>query len=323
MKTMHEANRFGASPVFKTYAHGKLLLTGEYVILDGALGLAIPVRFGQSLTASVPENTPQSLPLLYWYSLDEQGLPWFSAIFSTDTFDVVHAPDAAVAAQLQKILSACRHQNEQFLRFPFSIQVVTQNDFPRSWGLGTSSTLIAALARWANADAWQVLAATLGGSGYDLACAYAEGPLLYQLQAGAPLVQTVSFAPPFSENLWCVYLGNKQDSRAGIAHYRQRTASDQALLTAISRLSEAVTTCTDLTSFQDYLLEHERLIGDALGWMPVQQKMFSDYPGAVKSLGAWGGDFVLAAGTLSAEETRRYFSSKGFTVIFPYANMAL
>ena len=32
------------------YSNGKLLLTGEYVVLDGALSLAIPTRYGQSLT---------------------------------------------------------------------------------------------------------------------------------------------------------------------------------------------------------------------------------------------------------------------------------
>ena len=32
------------------YSNGKLLLTGEYVVLDGAEALAVPTRFGQNLT---------------------------------------------------------------------------------------------------------------------------------------------------------------------------------------------------------------------------------------------------------------------------------
>ena len=32
------------------YSHGKLLLTGEYLVLDGALALAVPCKLGQSLT---------------------------------------------------------------------------------------------------------------------------------------------------------------------------------------------------------------------------------------------------------------------------------
>ena len=37
------------------YSPGKLLLTGEYVVLDGAKSLAIPTIFGQSLNiTSIP-----------------------------------------------------------------------------------------------------------------------------------------------------------------------------------------------------------------------------------------------------------------------------
>ncbi|MEQ3661167.1 MAG: GHMP kinase, partial [Flavobacterium sp.] len=32
------------------YSNGKLLLTGEYVVLDGAKALAVPTKFGQSLS---------------------------------------------------------------------------------------------------------------------------------------------------------------------------------------------------------------------------------------------------------------------------------
>ena len=45
-------------------SHGKLLLTGEYVVLDGALSLAIPTVFGQDL--KVENNT---FGELHWISL--------------------------------------------------------------------------------------------------------------------------------------------------------------------------------------------------------------------------------------------------------------
>jgi len=34
------------------YSHGKLLLTAEYVILDGAKALALPTKFGQEMEIS-------------------------------------------------------------------------------------------------------------------------------------------------------------------------------------------------------------------------------------------------------------------------------
>ena len=57
-------------------AHGKLLLTGEYFVLDGALALAMPVRFGQSMTMDIrTDNSPYEMR---WVSQDEKGDPWFS-----------------------------------------------------------------------------------------------------------------------------------------------------------------------------------------------------------------------------------------------------
>ena len=32
------------------YSHGKFLLTGEYLVLKGALALALPLKLGQSMT---------------------------------------------------------------------------------------------------------------------------------------------------------------------------------------------------------------------------------------------------------------------------------
>ena len=56
----------------KFYSHGKLLISGEYAVLDGALALAVPTRFGQHM--SVRENNSG---ILSWTSLDENGNAWF------------------------------------------------------------------------------------------------------------------------------------------------------------------------------------------------------------------------------------------------------
>ncbi len=51
--------------------------------------------------------------------------------------------------------------------------------------------------------------------------------------------------------------------------------------------------------------------------------MFSDYWGEVKSLGAWGGDFVLVTSKKPIEETREYFLNKGNDVFIPYAELII
>jgi len=50
------------------YMHGKFLITGEYLVLKGALALAQPLRFGQHM--DVKKTTE---PILHWKSLDVAG----------------------------------------------------------------------------------------------------------------------------------------------------------------------------------------------------------------------------------------------------------
>ncbi|HRI60243.1 MAG TPA: hypothetical protein PK228_10985, partial [Saprospiraceae bacterium] len=154
-------------PVFETHAHGKLLLTGEYFVLDGARALALPVRYGQTLHVEAGTEPAR----LSWTSKNEDGTAWFLAEYELPGLVPVTFNDKKTAGTLASILQACRRQNPDFLTGSQSYKVLTQNDFPRDWGLGTSSTLIAALAKWAQVDPYPVLFDTMGGSGYDIACA--------------------------------------------------------------------------------------------------------------------------------------------------------
>ncbi len=306
--------------IFATYAQGKLLLTGEYFVLDGALALAMPVRYGQSLQVTAV-NTPANLS---WISRDERGEIWFQADFALPELRLLETSDSSVATTLLKILHACRQQVPAFLgTVQAGLQVVTQNDFPREWGLGTSSTLIAAVAKWAKADPYRVLFETMGGSGYDLACAYAAGPLLYRLVSQQPDSQEINFEPDFSSHLYFVFLGKKQDSRVGIQRYRDRVSDKFAAIEKISVLTTQCATAPTLPIFEQLLTEHEAIISAALEMMPVQAAYFPDYWGVVKSLGAWGGDFVLATSLRDAAETRTYFTEKGYSTVIPWGEMIL
>ena len=52
----------------------------------------------------------------------------------------------------------------------------------------------------------------------------------------------------------------------------------------------------------------------------VKETRFPDFNGAIKSLGAWGGDFVMA---VSENDPAGYFKKKGFEVVVPYREMIL
>ncbi|MBT8321124.1 MAG: GHMP kinase, partial [Eudoraea sp.] len=83
-------------------------------------------------------------------------------------------------------------------------------------------------------------------------------------------------------------------------------------------LTKAIVACNQLEKFESLLRQHESLIADALELPTVKESKFPDYPRMVKSLGAWGGDFVLAVG---GDKERDYFRKKGYKTIIPYTEM--
>ncbi len=56
------------------FSHGKLLITGEYVVLDSALSLAVPTKLGQKMEVLFEENLADNT--LTWYSIDSEGETW-------------------------------------------------------------------------------------------------------------------------------------------------------------------------------------------------------------------------------------------------------
>ncbi len=295
------------------YSNGKLLLSGEYAILDGALGLAIPTSYGQSL-----QVTPTSSGVLEWTSLDENDHSWFSATFNLANLKVVATSDEAMAKTLAHLLLEANAQNPLLLTDSDGFEVTTRLTFPRSWGLGTSSTLINNLAQWARVDAYQLLWNAFGGSGYDIACAQHNSPITYQRLDGEPKVETIDFDPIFKDSLYFVHLNQKQSSKEAIANYKNRQFDRNKLIQEISSITHRMIEVPTLAGFESLMETHENLLSDVLQEQPVKQRLFPDYFGMIKSLGAWGGDFVLATGD---EKTMAYFKDKGYSTIIPYSRM--
>lgn len=300
----------------KFYSNGKLLLTGEYLVLDGALALAIPTKYGQSLSIE-----PFKECQLRWESFDELGNLWFEA---THAFNEVLHPSEIIVGDIKdrmfQILRAANEENREFLNNPAGIKVTTQLDFPRQWGLGTSSTLINNVAQWANINAYKLLDKTFGGSGYDIACAQHNTPITYQLEEDNRTVIEHAFNPHFKNHLFFVFLNKKQDSRQGIAAYKEKKCNSSLALSEISAITNDMLSCKNLETFQFLMESHERIISETIQQKPVKEVLFSDFNGSIKSLGAWGGDFVLAA---SEEAPEDYFRIKGYDTIIPYQKMIL
>lgn len=308
---------------FHTHTKGKLLLSGEYFVLDGALALAIPTRLGQSLQVQPMEQKEE--PHIQWESLDEKGQPWFTATFQVSPFRCLQTNDQKTAERLSQVFGAIEKQKPAAWANCPALNIQTQLDFDRQWGLGTSSTLLAALAQWQQVDPYQLLWDTFGGSAYDIACATAKGPITYILKDKKPLVDTVSFQPSFSEDLYLVYTGQKQNSREGIQRYKSliKDTDTTALIDKVSRLTLEILRAKDLATFEQILAEHEALISQTLQLPTVQQQYFQDFWGQTKSLGAWGGDFLLATSDRGLSETKAYFHQKGLDQVFQFSDWLL
>ena len=308
-------------------AHGKFLLTGEYLVLKGALALALPLKLGQSLQVSLADTDTHRL---HWIAL-QPDRPWFSVLFDSETLQPLSTDDPSKAEKLASILKAVRRLKPNAF-IGCDMRFRTHLDFDPNWGLGSSSTLIANLARWAEVDPYELLKLTFGGSGYDIACATAEGPIYYQIktevpepvEGPTPTVEPIDFNPPFADHLYFVYQGQKQSSSKEVKAFLEKTnpLDLQNDIEAIAEISRAVPKCQTLDEFAMLMQCHERIIARCIGQEPVQ-KRFPNFEGVLKSLGAWGGDFILAATDWTENQVKDYFKGKGLKVIFGYKEMVI
>ena len=296
------------------YSNGKLLLTGEYLVLDGALGLALPTKYGQYLNVERNDSN-----IINWKSYDQNGEIWFKAILELNDLDSKDSSDDLTKRLLQ-ILKTAQQLNPDFLKAGCSVK--TKLTFPKDWGLGTSSTLINNIANWAHVDPYKLLELTFGGSGYDIACAQNNKALTYQLKStdNDPIINTVEFNPNFKDCLYFVYLNKKQNSRDAVKAYRENITELSNKITSINTITQDIINCQSLHDFETLINSHETIMAGILGLKPIKELLFSDYRGSIKSLGAWGGDFVLATAT---ENPSAYFKFKGFETVISYNDLIL
>lgn len=298
------------------YSNGKLLLTAEYAILDGAKGLALPTKFGQFLNLQ-----RRDFDVIEWISINDQHKPWFTATISRSNLQLIKTSDEDIAHRLIQILSQARKLNPLFLDSEFDYNhIEARLTFPRNWGLGSSSTLIVNIAEWAKINPYHLLSATFGGSGYDIACAQHNTALLYEKSTLAPKVTTFNYQPPFAEHLFFVYLNQKKNSRDAIAAYRNLNFNKHELKSKINEITTQIIDCKNLAAFEQLLNDHETILSNTLKTPTIKELLFSDYKNTIKSLGAWGGDFILATGK---KAEMAYFKQKGYDTILSYSEMIL
>lgn len=297
------------------YSNGKLLLTGEYLVLKGARALALPIKFGQSMEIILDNSK-----VINWQSYQYEQR-WFRATFDKK-MNILSGSNDKLARYLKKIIKQAQKINPDFIQKDFGYQIKTILNFNKEWGLGSSSSLISNIAYWAGIGPMQLFARVANGSGYDIACARSKKPIIYQIKNNNYIFESVNFDPIFKKHLYFVYLNKKQDSSKEVKKFNQNKISTKDL-SSISELTQGIIRVRRLTKFNELIKKHEQIIAHVIGKEKVKDKYFKDFDGEVKSLGAWGGDFVLASSNLSEKNTYKYFNNKGFNTIFKFDQMLI
>ena len=295
------------------YSNGKLLITGEYLVLDGAVSLAIPTKFGQPLT--IRKGIKKGLS---WTGFDFDQQIWLKTHLDYQQIILNQKTADEKVNRLINVLYQAHLMDKTIMHEQMAFDIETHLTFPRLWGLGTSSTFINNVAQWFRIDAFELLKNTFGGSGYDLACAKNNTPILYRLNGHLPEVKTVDFNPIFKNYLYFVYLNQKQDSQLAVKAYFNKREKVGKEIRKISEITKNILETADFKTFCQLIEKHEIIISDVLEQSTIKESLFPDFEGSIKSLGAWGGDFIMVA---SEENPMVYFKSKGFNAVLTWEEM--
>lgn len=296
----------------RIFSPGKLMLTSEYVAVDGALVLAVPTKLGQELFYTEYEDQKS---LIFWEAYHQNQL-WLKAIIDYKNWEVIETNDSKASEFILKTLKNVQNLSEIKLKSDTSYHIKTNLQFPSDFGLGSSSTLMNNLAEWADIDAFILNEISLGGSGYDVAVAKEKTAVLYS-RFPERTYHKINFDPSFKDELIFIHLNQKQDTREGISHYKSKPTSTE-LINDYSKLTKMIVNSQNLEEFSELMTIHEQKLSDFLGTPTVKEKYFQDCPSFVKSLGAWGGDFVLAS---KFGDYESYFKKQGFSKIFSWSDL--
>ena len=294
-------------------SNGKILLCSEYLVLEGAKAIALPSKLTQDLQVTKCQNK-----IIEWQSFDENNDLWFEEKFYFSGSDLKY--DGEKNKTSEKILLLFKYLlKTKDIRDILGNKFLTKLNFKREWGLGTSSTFVNNLAKWAKTDPYKLLFSAFNGSGYDIACCDVKNPILFQKKQNSISIENIIFNPPFIENLYLVYLEKKQNTQTSIINYLNIKSDRKHLIEKANFIAEEIIKCKDLNQFEELIVEHENIIASATSQEPIHRSFFSAYrQGKIKSLGAWGGDFILVT---SKNNDLSFFKNKGYNTILKLSDL--
>lgn len=288
-------------------SNGKLLITSEYLVMKGATALAIPAKLDQELTIK-STNTD----FIYWESFDKNNLIWYKEKFFLDKGSLIyHGKKNKISDLIVRLFDYIHRFNDP--KKSIGNEFIWKLNFDRNWGLGSSSTLINNLSKWAKVNPYKLLFSVFNGSGYDIACCDKSNPIIFQKKDDYLSFSNTTFNPNFLNNLFLVFLNKKQNTQKSVQNFLKNDAHYIEEINQINNIVNGIQNVKDLTAFESLIERHEKIIANILQIPTIQNEKFPKYNyGVIKSLGSWGGDFVLATGD---ERNMDFFREKGFNTV--------
>jgi len=297
------------------YSNGKLLITAEYLVLKGALSLAVPTQYGQSLAVY-----PKADEGLVWQAFENEK-QWLNFQLKLDDITNPKHELSGEKAFIAELLNQALNLNPNLING--SSRFETHLNFNRNWGLGSSSTLINNVAQWAQVDAFDLLNRVSKGSGYDVACAQNNTPILFQKLKNKIWTEACIFSPEFKDQIYFLYLGKKQKTESEVKRFLSQEKDYSHEIQEISSLSLHLLDAESAIDFDKIIGEHESITSNILGIPSIKKLAFSDFEGSIKSLGAWGGDFAMIRSDWDKKTLTNYFRLKGLNTLIPWDSMVL
>lgn len=295
-------------------SNGKILLSAEYLVLKGARALALPAKLTQELYV---EETNSDY--IHWLSLDKNKNSWYEEKFFIKDKSIYYKGNKNNISE--KIVSLFNHIHlNNNIDKSIGKRFISKINFNLDWGLGSSSTFVNNLAKWSSTDPYELLFSTFNGSGYDIACCDAKAPIIFSKNINSINVEEIKFNPKFKKNIFLIYSGNKQNTQNSISNFNKLKFDENSVIKKINRLTNKIVNCNDLYEFEKLIEIHESIISDVIKIDPIQKTDFKDYNnGVVKSLGSWGGDFLLVTAQKSTDLD--FFRDRNYKTIYEMSEM--
>mgnify|MGYP001220817038 CR=1 FL=1 len=294
-------------------SNGKILLSAEYLVMDGAKALAFPSKLTQELHI---EDTKSNF--IHWISLDENKNIWYEEKFFQKAESIFYK--GAENDISEKIVSLFNHIHlSNDISDSIGKKFISKINFKMEWGLGSSSSLVNNLAKWSNIDPYKLLFSAFNGSGYDIACCDVKTPIVFSKNEKSINIEKIKFNPTFKKNIFLIYRGEKQNTQNSILDYKKIKFDKNSAINKINELTNNIVNCNSLSEFEKLIETHESIISKIINIEPIQKLNFKDYNnGVIKSLGSWGGDFMLATGD---KKDLNYFKEKGYNTIYSISDL--